>query len=84
MRKEDLDISLIDDAITIKGHSEHEEKEEKGEYYRCEIARGAFSRTVGLPAAVDTGKAKASFKDGVLEILIPKVAKNNRRHIKIT
>lgn len=84
MRKQDLDISLIDNAVTIKGHSEREEKEEKGEYYRCEIARGAFSRTVGLPTAVDTGKARASFKDGMLEIMIPKLAKNNRRHIEIS
>lgn len=83
-KKEDLDISLIDNAVTIKGSSEHEEKEEKGEYYRCEIARGSFSRTIGLPATVDTAKAKASFKDGIVELVIPKVAKNKRRKIKIS
>ena len=50
VKKEDLDVSLTETAITIKGSTSHEEKEEKGDYYRCEMSRGSFSRMVSLPA----------------------------------
>lgn len=83
VKKEDLDISVTDTTVTIKGSTKREEKEEKGDYYRCEIASGAFARTVSLPASVDTDKAKASFEDGVLDLLIPKISKTRRRSIKL-
>lgn len=81
--KKDLDVSMTDQTVTIKGSTSQEEKEEKGEYYRCEISRGSFSRTVTLPAEVDGAKAKARFKDGVLELVAPKVEKAKRRSIKV-
>ena len=81
--KEDLDVSLTENTVTIKGKTSHEAKEEKGEYYRCEISRGAFSRTVALPGEVDADKAKAAFKDGVLEMTLPKQAKSKRRTITV-
>ena len=81
--KKDLDVSLTDNAVTIKGSTRHEEKEEKGDYYRSEISRGSFSRMVALPGEVDGEKAKASFKDGVLEIAIPKLETSKRRSIKV-
>lgn len=83
VRKEDIEVSVTDNTITIKGSTRREEKEEKGEYYRCEIFRGAFARTVALPENVDSGKAKASFKDGVLELVMPKLQKTQRRRIAI-
>jgi HSP20 family protein len=83
VEKKDLDVSLTEDTVTIRGSTRHEEKEEKGDYYRSEISRGEFSRTVALPAAVDTSKAKASFKDGVLELLIPKLEARKRHAINI-
>ena len=83
VEKKDLDISVGEDTVTIKGSTRHEEKEEKGDYYRCEISRGAFSRTVALPATVDGGKAKGSFKDGVLELILPKVEKAKRHAVKV-
>ncbi|OGI37022.1 MAG: heat-shock protein Hsp20 [Candidatus Muproteobacteria bacterium RBG_16_64_10] len=83
VEKNDLDISVSDNTVTIKGSTRHEEKEEKGDYYRCEISRGAFSRTVALPANVDGGKAKANFRDGVLELVLPKVEKSKRHSIKL-
>ena len=83
IEKKDLDITVGEDTVTLKGETRHEEKEKKGEYYRCEISRGAFMRTVGLPAAVDGAKAKASFKDGVLELVIPKVERAKRHTIKV-
>jgi HSP20 family protein len=82
--KKDLDISLTRNAVTIKGQTSHEEKEEKGAYYRAELSRGTFTRTLILPADVDTEKAKAEFKDGILELAMPKVEKAKRRSIKLT
>ena len=81
--KKDLDVSVTENSVTIKGTTSHEEKEEKGDYYRCEISRGAYARTVALPSYVDADKAKASFKDGVLELKLPKVEKAKRRSIEI-
>ena len=81
--KKDLDVSVTENSVTIKGTTRHEEKEEKGDFYRCEISRGAYARTVALPSYVDADKAKASFKDGVLELKLPKVEKSKRRSIEI-
>jgi HSP20 family protein len=82
--KKDLDVSMTDSLLTIKGESHVEEKEEKGEYYRCERSHGAFSRTVRLPAEVDTSKARASYEDGLLEVTLPKLEQSKRRAITIS
>lgn len=81
--KKDLDVSMGDNTVTIKATSKREEKEEKGDYYRCEISRGTYARTVGLPAEVDVSKAKAKFKDGLLELTLPKLEKSKRRSITV-
>jgi len=83
VEKDKLDISLTDDSVTIKATTAHEEKEEKGDYYRCEITRGAFARTLPLPAAVNTEKAKATFKDGILELTLPRREQAKRRAVKV-
>jgi HSP20 family protein len=70
--KKDLDVSIADRTLTIKGSSRTEEKEEKENYFRREIRSGAFSRSVLLPADVNAAKAQASFKGGVLELHLPK------------
>ena len=54
VEKDDLDVSVSDNAVTIKGGTKREEKEEKGDYYRCEISRGTFARTVVLSDYVDS------------------------------
>lgn len=81
--KKDLDISVNDASVTIKGKVMREEKMEKGEYHRCEIAVGEFSRTLALPCAVDGAKATAHLKDGMLELTLPKVEKSKRHTVKI-
>jgi HSP20 family protein len=83
VEKKDLEISLTDDSVTLKGQTRHEEKEEKGHYFRSEVSRGTFSRTVSLPAEVDTDKAKAEFKEGILELRMPKLQTSKRRTIKL-
>lgn len=81
--KNDLDVTVADNVVTIKAESKQEKKEEKGDYYRCEISRGAFARTIALPHNVDASGAKAKFKDGVLELTLPKTEKTKRRSIKV-
>lgn len=83
VEKSDLDVSVTENSVTIKGSSHHEEKEEKGNYFRCETSQGSFSRTIALPSNVDSEKAKTKFKDGLLELTLPKVEKTKRRNIKI-
>jgi HSP20 family protein len=83
VEKKDLEVSMTDTTVTIKGCTSHEAKEEKGNYFRSEISRGSFSRTIGLPSDVDSDKAKAVFKDGILELTIPKVEKAKRKSIPI-
>jgi HSP20 family protein len=81
--KKDIDITVGEDSVILKGSTRHEEKEEKGDYYRRELTSGSFSRTVGLPAQVDGTRAKASFKDGVLELILPKIEKAKRHSVKV-
>ena len=83
VEKKDLDISVTDNSITIKGTMQCEEKEEKGDYARCEIACRAFMRTLPLPATVDGAKAKATFKDGMLELSLPKKEGARRHSVKL-
>lgn len=81
--KDDVEISMTGNSVTIKGSTRTEEKEEKGNYHRCEISEGSFSRTVSLPAEVETEKAKAKFKHGVLELSIPKLKKSEHTSVKV-
>jgi len=81
--KKDLDISVTDHTVTIKGCTKEERKEEKGNYFRSEISRGSFSRTSVLPCDVDGDKARASFSNGVLELTIPKLEASKRHTIKV-
>lgn len=81
--KEDLRLSIDEDTVTISGKTSHEEKEEKGDYFRSEIHRGSFIRTIALPREVNGAKAKASFKDGILELTMPKLEKSKRVTVNI-
>ena len=83
VEKDDLNVSTTDHSVTIRGSTRKESKEEKGEYYRCEISQGNFLRTVTLPASIDENNIKAKFKDGLLEISLPKLESAKRHSIKI-
>ena len=84
VKKEDVDVSLTDNTITVKGSTSEEKKEKKGDYYRCETMQGSFSSTMSLPSEVDGSKAKSTFKDGVLEVVVPKLEKARRHSVKIS
>lgn len=81
--KKDLDVSLSENSVTIKGSTRQESRQEEGDYYRCEISQGTFMRTLPLPCAVNSEAAKASFKDGLLELVLPKREESKRRSIKV-
>ena len=82
--KKDLDVSISDNLLTIKGTSKKESEKEKDNYYSSEIRKGSFCRSVSLPNNVDSSKIKAEFKNGLLELSIPKVAKTSRKTVKVT
>lgn len=83
VRKEDISISVSDSALTIKGHTEHEEEKRREDYYYHEISYGDFTRRLELPAEVDAAKAKATMRDGVLEIELPKIETGKRRELNV-
>lgn len=83
MKKEDVDVNLTEDTITISGEKEKEEKVEKKDYHRFERSYGSFTRSFNLPAEVQTEKASAKFKDGVLEIRIPKTEEAKKKEKKV-
>jgi HSP20 family protein len=72
LKKEEVDIQIAGDVVTISGKKEKEEKVEKKDYYRYERESGSFSRSVALPAKVQAEKATAELKDGVLLLRAPK------------
>ncbi|HIC90693.1 MAG TPA: Hsp20/alpha crystallin family protein [Syntrophaceae bacterium] len=84
MDTEDIDITLRDGMLSIKGEKK-QEKEEKDEHYqRIERYYGSFTRNLRLPCEVSENKAKAEYKDGVLTIKLPKTGKSREKHIKIS
>ena len=84
VEKKNLEVDLTGQYLRVKGKRHHEEKKkEEGEFVRSEIARGTFSRTVRLPEDLDFDKSKAEFKDGILEVHLPKTHKPERRQIKV-
>ena len=83
MKKENIDVNLTKDAITISGEKRKEEKVEKKDYHSIERSYGSFKRSFSLPAEVETEKASATFKDGVLEIRIPKTEEAKKKEKKV-
>lgn len=84
VKKEDIEVSLSDNLLTISTHTRQETtKEEKGKYQRREIHQGSFTRSITLPVNVDANKGSAKFKDGLLELTFPKIESAKRRSIKI-
>ena len=83
VKPEDLDISINNDMVTIKGKREKVEEISVKDYYYQELYWGIFSRSVILPVEVDADEAQASMKNGILTIRLPKMEKEKRRKIKV-
>lgn len=80
MKKEDFDISLEEETLTVSGQRN---LEAAGENSRTELFRGAFSRSLTLPCPVQVGKVKAAYQDGILCITLPKVEEVKPRKITV-
>ncbi|MCG6536792.1 MAG: Hsp20/alpha crystallin family protein [Syntrophales bacterium LBB04] len=85
MDEKDIEVSLTDDTLTIAGEKKDEKEEKSGGYYYAERSYGSFRRVLPLPASIDSQKADASFKKGVLTITVPKTeaAKSKVKKIAI-
>lgn len=80
----DIDISVTNDMVTIKGKRATPEKIKSSDYYYQELFWGPFSRSIILPEDVDSDNAKASIKNGLLTIRLPKLAKTRIKKVKIS
>jgi len=83
MDKDNIEVNLTDHTLTIKGEKKKEEEIKEENYYRAERSYGSFIRTVELPAEVHTDKVKANFKNGVLEVRMPKTEAAKAKEIKV-
>jgi HSP20 family protein len=83
MSKDNIQVNVTDNTLTLKGEMKEEEKKEEKNYYRREFRYGAFTRTIPLPVAVQADKTTAQLKDGVLEVTIPKAEQAKVKEIPI-
>ena len=79
----DISITVVEDKLTVKGERKREKELKEEDYYKSERVYGSFQRIVLLPTGVVGAKAKATYKDGVLKIAIPKSQKVVPKEIKI-
>jgi HSP20 family protein len=83
MEKENIEVNLADHTLTIKGEKKKEEEVKEENYYRSERSYGTFLRTVELPKDVRADKVKASFKNGILEVRMPKTEEAKAKEVKV-
>jgi HSP20 family protein len=83
MEKENIEVNLTERTLTIKGEKKKEEETKDKDYYRSERSYGAFLRTLELPKEVHADKIKANFKNGVLEVRLPKTEEAKAKEVKV-
>lgn len=83
IKKEELEVNITDDLLTIKGEKKKEEEVKEKGYYYSERSYGSFERSIEIPRAVHADKARASFKDGILEVRLPKTEEAKRKEVKL-
>lgn len=83
VQSEDLEVSITEEMVMIKGERHDEHAVNRDSYFCQECYWGSFSRSYVLPVAVDADKAEASLKNGVLTVRIPKLEKSRARSIKV-
>jgi HSP20 family protein len=74
MKQEDVDVSVSNDTLTIKGERMPESSIKDEDYYRSEIACGSFYRSIALPSSVDTKNIEAVYEDGILRVTLQRAA----------
>ena len=83
MDEKDIDVSLTEDALTIKGEKKAQREDKKNGYYLNERSYGSFYRTIPLPPGIATDKTEAQFKKGVLTIILPRTPEAQARVRKV-
>jgi HSP20 family protein len=83
MDEKDVQVTLENDILTIKGEKKQEQEEKKQNYHMVERTYGEFQRVISLPTSVDKEKIKATFKKGVLSVILPKTPESKSTQKKI-
>lgn len=83
MKREDFDLSIENNVLTLKGERKFEKKDERDNYHRVERAYGSFTRSFTLPSTVTSEGAKAEFKNGILNVTLPKREETKARKIEV-
>ncbi|HSB70205.1 MAG TPA: Hsp20/alpha crystallin family protein [Candidatus Methylomirabilis sp.] len=83
VKQEDIEVSLDGDTLTLKGERRRETEVKENEYHRVERSYGKFQRSILLPSVVDASRVKATYRDGVLEIQLPKKEEAKPKEIKV-
>lgn len=83
IEKDKIEVNLTDRTLTIKGEKKKEEDIKEENYYRAERSYGSFLRTLELPNEVRADKVKASFKNGILEVRMPKTEEAKAKEVKV-
>jgi HSP20 family protein len=79
----DVDISIVDDFVTIKGSFTEEKETKESGYVQKELSTGTFERSFSTPTAIKPEKAEAVFKDGLLTLTLPKSEAVKPQHVKV-
>jgi len=83
MDPKDIDVSLSEGTLFIKGEKKQEAEEKEADYHLIERSYGTFIRSIPLPAEVQSEKISASYKNGVLTVILPKSEGTQKREIKV-
>ena len=83
MTPKDIDISLADGMLMIRGEKKQEKEEKEENYHFVERSYGSFTRSIRLPGEVQSDKIKAAYKDGILKVVLPKTEETRKKEIKI-
>ncbi len=83
LTKDDIEVTVEDNRLTVSGERKRDEEAKDDHFHRIERAYGRFSRTLTLPSAVKAEAVKASFKDGILSVTVPKAEVAKRKKIEV-
>ncbi len=83
VEKDDIEVTIAGDHLTIEAEREFEEEETKESFYRHELGYGELRRTVFLPVEIDVKGIEAELKDGILNVVLPKIQAAERHTVKV-
>jgi HSP20 family protein len=83
VKPEDVEVSIVDDLVTVRGSYEQEQETNETGYVRRELSRGSFERTFEVPMPIKADTSTATFKDGLLTLVLPKTEEVKPKHLKV-